>query len=71
VHLFARAAKGRLSYEWRYSTDAQGWLFGPPTVRADARLDGLVPSAMYSFQVRAVTKEGVSGWSQVVSMRVA
>jgi hypothetical protein len=71
VHLFARAAKGRASYDWRYSTDAQDWLFGPRTIRADVKLHGLVRAALYSFQVRAVTKEGVSDWSQVVSMRVA
>ncbi len=68
---FARAARGRASYDWRYSTDAQGWFFGPRTVRADVRLHGLVPAALYSFQYRAVTKDGVSAWNQVVSLRVA
>ena len=70
VHVFARG-EGRASYDWRYSTDAQHCLFGPRTLRADVRLDGLVWAALYSFQYRAVTKEGVSDWSQVVSMCVA
>ncbi len=76
VHLFARAAKGRASYEWqyaKYATDAKSedpWLFGPTTVRADATLHGLVRRVRYSFRVRTVTKEGVSDWSQVVSLLV-
>ena len=71
VHLFARAAKGRASYEWQYATREDAWLFGPPTVQADATLDGLVPGAVHFFRYRTLTKEGVSGWSQVVSLLVA
>jgi hypothetical protein len=70
VHLFARAANGRASYDWQYSKGEDLWLFGPRTVRADVTLDGLVRGAVYFFRVRIVTKEGVSDWSPVVSLLV-
>ena len=71
VHLFARAARGRASYDWQYGTDQDNWLLAAPTVRADAKLYGLAHGALYFFRYRTVTKEGISGWSQVVSLRVA
>jgi hypothetical protein len=67
VHLFARAPRSRASYDWQYSTDQERWLFGEPTVRADATLTGLTRGVRYFFRYRTVTKEGVSGWSQMVS----
>jgi hypothetical protein len=70
VHLFARAAKSRASYEWQYSTDEEHWLSGAPTVRADATLHGLAYGTVYFFRYRTVTKEGVSDWSQIVSRLV-
>ena len=70
VHLFARAAKGRASYDWHYAKGDDRWLFGPPTVRSDATLHGLVPGAVDSFRVPTVTREGVSDWSRVVSLLV-
>ena len=70
VHVCARAAKGRASYDWQYSKDQQQWLFGPRTVRADVKLYGLVRGTVYFFRYRTVTKEGVSDWSQVVSLLV-
>jgi hypothetical protein len=71
VHLIVRAVKGRASYDCQYSTDEADWLFGAPTVRADATLHGLAYGTVYFFRHRTVTKEGVSGWSQVVSLLVA
>jgi hypothetical protein len=70
VHLFARAAKGRASYDWQCSKGEERWLFGPRTVRADVKLYGLVRGAVYVFRYRTVTKEGVSDWSQIVSLLV-
>ena len=70
VHLFARAAKSRASYDWQYSKGEESWLFGPRTVRADVTLDGLLRGATYFFRYRTVTREGVSDWSQVVSLLV-
>jgi hypothetical protein len=70
VHLFVRAAKGRASYDWQYATDPEHWLPGPRTVGADATLYGLVPGTVYYFRYRTVTSEGVSDWSQVISLLV-
>jgi hypothetical protein len=70
VHVWARAEKGRASYDWQYSKDQQQWLFGPRTVRADVKLYGLVRGTVYFFRYRTVTREGVSDWSQVVSLLV-
>jgi hypothetical protein len=69
--LFARVAKGRASYDWQYSKGEDPWPFGPRTVRGGATLDGLVRAAVFFSRVRTVTKEGVSEWSQVVSLLVA
>jgi hypothetical protein len=70
VHLFARAANGRASYDWQYSKGEDLWLFGPRTVRADVTLCGLARGAVYFFGYRTGTKEGVSYWRQVVSRLV-
>ena len=69
VHLFARAANGRASYDCSKGEDQR--LFVPRTVRADVTLCGLVRGAVYLFRYRTVTNEGVSDWSQVVSLLVA
>jgi hypothetical protein len=70
VHLYARAAKTRASYEWQYRTAQTPWTSGEPTVRADATLSGLTPGVSYSFRYRTVTKAGVGDWSQVVTLIV-
>ena len=70
VRLYARAAKGRASYAWQYAKGEEPWLFGPRTVRADAKLSGLERGAVYFFRYRKVTREGVSDWSQVISLLV-
>jgi hypothetical protein len=70
VHFYARAAKGRASYDWQYAKGEGPWLFGPRTVRADAKLSGLERAAVYFFRYRKVTREGVSDWSQVISLLV-
>jgi len=70
VHLVARAAKTRASYEWQWSEDEALWVDLPTTVRADARVSDLVAGRRYWFRYRTVTKEGVSDWSQVVTLLV-
>ena len=59
VHLFARAARTRASYEWAYSVDGTSWTCTEPTVRADKVVDGLTPATRCFFRVRVVTKAGV------------
>ena len=70
VHLYARAAKTRASYDWAYSLDGVTWIVRPSTVRADTVIPNLAPRTRYFFRYRCVTKDGVGDWSQVVSILV-
>jgi hypothetical protein len=70
VHLVARAAKTRASYDWAYSLDGATWMLRPSTVRADAVIPNLAPRTRYFFRFRRVTKDGVGDWSQIVSILV-
>jgi hypothetical protein len=70
VHLYARAAKGRASYEWQYSLDGKLWTSLPPTTRADAKLQGLVVGRRHFFRYRYTSKGILSDWSDVVSLIV-
>jgi hypothetical protein len=70
VHLFARAANTRASYDWAYSLDGVTWILRPSTVRADTVIPNLAPRTRYFFRHRCVTKDGVGDWSQVVSILV-
>jgi hypothetical protein len=70
VHLFARAARTRASYDWEYGIDESTWTRLDSTVRADAELYGLAQGTRYFFRVRSVTKAGVGNWSQALSVLV-
>ena len=70
AHAYARAATTRASYEWQYAPEGGAWVSLPRTVRADARLDGLVPGTTYSLRVRNLTKDGTSDWLGPVTFRV-
>jgi hypothetical protein len=70
VHLYARAAKTRSSYDWEHSIDAVTWIRVASTVRADTVIPNVAPRTRNYFRFRRVTKEGVGGWSQVVSVLV-
>jgi hypothetical protein len=69
VHLYARAAKTRSSYDWEHSLDGVTWTRAESTVRADTVLS-VTPRARSYFRFRRVTKDGVGAWSQVVSVMV-
>ena len=70
VHLYARAARTRSSYDWEHSIDGVTWIRVDSTVRADTVIPNLAPRTRHSFRFRRVTKEGVGDWSQVVSALV-
>jgi hypothetical protein len=70
VHLLARAAKRRASYDRQCSKGEEHWLLRPRTVQADVKLHALVRGAVYFLRYRTVTKAGVSERSQVVSLLV-
>jgi len=70
VHLYVRAVRGAVSYEWEYCIEGAAWIRLPPTVRADTRVNGLDSGASYSFRYRAMTKAGLSDWSDPVRLLV-
>ena len=65
------------SYELRYaSLDAVGapgpWTFQPITaVASPTSCNGLIPGAMYAFQVRALGRLGFTDWSHSVTKMCA
>jgi hypothetical protein len=69
AHVYARAVKTRASYEFQYAPEGGAWVSVPPTVRADAPLEGLVPGLTYSVRVRTATKAGLSDFSEPVTFR--
>jgi hypothetical protein len=71
VVVVAKAAGDRASYEWQYSRVGEPWTDVSPTRQAKKVLDGLVPSAVYQFRVRAVTRGGRSDFGDAVSFMVA
>jgi hypothetical protein len=71
LHLIAKAAAHRASYEWQYSTDPKTWTVLPVTVQAKTDVVGLTVGTTYSFRVRPVTLTGEGNWTQVVSLNVS
>jgi hypothetical protein len=63
-------AAARASYEWEYGIDGKTWQLATATLKAKTTIAGLTPATMYYFRYCAVTKAGVSDWSQVVSLVV-
>jgi hypothetical protein len=71
VHLVARAAAVRASYEWQWSSDGgKTWLLLPVTLKASTTLEGVPAGTNAMFRFRSVTKAGESDWSQPVSLLV-
>ncbi len=70
VRLVAKAAVGRTSYDWAYSTDQKVWTSVPSTLQASTAVHGLTPATTYWFRVRRLTRAGQADWSQMVSLLV-
>jgi hypothetical protein len=71
VHLVARAASRRASYEWQWSSDGgKTWQTAPATLQARTTLTGLPVAATCQFRFRAVTKTGEGEWGQVIALLV-
>jgi hypothetical protein len=70
VTLIVRHPGGVTSFDWQYSTDGTHWVDAPRTVQARADLDGLTPGVLYSFRYRTLTKEGLSDWSDPITLMV-
>jgi hypothetical protein len=71
VHLVAKAAAVRASYEWQWSSDgARTWIALPVTLQAKATVSGVPAGTSGLFRFRAVTKTGEGDWSQPASFIV-
>ncbi len=68
----ARAkSRGRgATYWWECSTDQKTWAGSPATRIAQASFANLTPGTLYYFRFQALTKAGLSDWSQIVSFMV-
>ncbi len=65
--LSAKAAKGRVSYQWQRSVDQVTWIDLPATMHASTLVTGLTPATIYYFRFRTLTSAGLSDWSAAVS----
>jgi hypothetical protein len=71
VHLVAKSAATRASYEWEWSGDGgKTWNAAPPTLQAKTTITGLPASTSCQFRYRAVTKAGATDWSQPIVLIV-
>jgi hypothetical protein len=70
VELDARAVGQDASYYWQWSTDNRTWVSVPETKKASTTITGLTPALTYYFRFRALTRKGMSDWSQIVFLLV-
>jgi hypothetical protein len=70
VKLDAKAVSPDASYYWQWSTDMTSWVSLPETKKASTAITGLTPATTYYFRFRALTRKGMSDWSQIVSLLV-
>ncbi len=66
----AKSSGPRSTYWWEYSVDQKTWSSAPVTRVANTSFAGLTPGVLYYFRFQALTKAGLSDWSQVVSFMV-
>jgi hypothetical protein len=70
VELDARAVARDASYYWQWSLDMKNWVSLPETKKASTTITGLTPATTYYFRFRALTRKGMTDWSQDVSLLV-
>jgi len=71
VHLVAKAAAPRASYDWAWSADGgKTWTQAPSTLQAKTTILGLPIATTCEFRYRVVTKAGEGDWSQVITFVV-
>ncbi len=70
VGLVALAAAPNAVYYWQWSTNQETWFDLPDTMTARTLVTGLVPGTIHFFRVHAITRAGLTAWSQVVSLMV-
>ena len=61
-------SRQRQSHEWEYSTDGgKTWLSLPPTQQAKTTITGLAPGSTVQVRHRALSKTGLSDWTDPAS----
>ena len=70
VVLNAKRVAPVATYYWQYSLDQETWISVPATMKASTVLSGLTPRTTYHFRFRALTRDGETDFSQVVSLFV-
>ena len=70
VKLDARAVANDASYYWQWSLDMKTWVSVPETKKASTMITGLTPATVVYFRFRALTRQGMTDWSQAVSLLV-
>lgn len=70
VLLDAEAVAQTATYYWQYSLDQKTWTSAPETMKARTTIAGLTPAQVYYFRFRALTRNGATDYSQVVSLLV-
>ncbi len=71
VHVIAKAADRRASYEWQYSLDGgKTWVDVPNTLQAKTTITGLPAATVVLFRYRPTTKAGMGDWSAPASILV-
>jgi hypothetical protein len=63
--------KQKQSHEWQYSTDGgKTWTTAVPTIRAKTTITGLTPGVTVLVRHRAVTRTGLTNWTDPASVIV-
>jgi hypothetical protein len=72
VGLLTRETKGRVAWNWEFSSDfGKTWLSAPSTPHGDTFIAGLTPLTTYVFRASVTTRTGGQGaWSDVVTFEV-
>jgi hypothetical protein len=70
ARLDAKAVSRDASYYWQWSTDMKSWTSVPETKKCYTLITGLTPATTYYFRFRALTRKGMTDWSQVVWLLV-
>lgn len=70
VLLVAKAVAANAIYYWQWRSEQTDWTSAADTMKARTTIHGLVPGTTYLFRFHALTRAGVTEWSQVMSFLV-
>jgi hypothetical protein len=70
VELEAKAVARDATYFWQYSVDQSVWTDVPPLMQASTTVTGLTSAQTYYFRFRALTRKGMTEYSQIVGLLV-